>query len=91
MRLPSNLQTSTSVLICNFVKKKKKYVKFAKAVKKTVYSSMACNINLPRCKPLLNALTIIITLCKDTVSKLNVNMRFFNVSMRPKRKRLTSS
>ncbi len=80
-----------SVLIYNYVRKRKKSARYDKLAKRLVFNFMECNINLRKCKLVLNALMTIITSFNDTELKRNVSMKFYKDNTRLKKKKQRSS
>ena len=82
---------STSVLICNSERKRKKSGKLDSLEKKLVSSFTAYSINLPVCRQPLSALTTTTTLFSDTEWKLSARMRSYNANTKARKRRLMSS
>jgi hypothetical protein len=82
---------NTSVLIFNFVRKKRKFVKSRRKEKRLVFSSTEFSINLPKCKPSLKGLMTTSILSRDIELKLKDSMKLFRDNMKAKRKKLMIS
>lgn len=80
-----------NVLISNFEKKKKKLEKLDNLAKKLVSNCTEFNINLQKCKPVLSEPMTTTILYNVIELKQNDNMKFYNDSMKLKKKRLMNN
>jgi len=88
---PSNWLMNTKESTYSSERRKRKSEKFVNLVRRLVLLFTVFNTLLLRCKLHLNALMTTIILFKGIESRVKDSMRFFNVSMRVKKKRLMSN
>lgn len=80
-----------NALISNLERKKKKLEKLGNLVKKLVSNCTESNINLQKCKPVLSE-PMTTTISYNVIElKLNDNMKFYNDSMKLKKKKLMNN